>query len=134
MEFSEAEKDFLNEQQVGRLATVSPKNFAQVTPIIFAFHGGVLYFTTHGNSVKFANMRNNPHVGFVVDIYEDGGRTRKAITVQGVAEEVLEEKEFGEASKILTEKLPYYRKNPIVKGVNHLFRIAPTRKVSWGFG
>lgn len=133
MEFSQTEVSFLNEQQVGRLATVSPKNQAQVTPIIFAFHRGVFYFTTQDSTVKFANMKNNPHVGFVVDIYEDGGKSRKAITVQGLAEEVLEEKEFGEASKILTEKLPYYKKNPIVKGVNHLFRIAPTRKVSWGF-
>lgn len=133
MEFSEVEKDFLNEQQVGRLATVSPKNHAQVTPIIFAFHKEVFYFTTRDVTKKFANMKKNPHVGFVIDIYENGGHLRKAVVVQGVAEEVLEEKEFGEASKILTEKLPYYKKNPIVKGVNHLFRIAPTRKVSWGF-
>ncbi len=133
MEFSEAEISFLNEQQVGRLATVSPKNHAQVTPVIFAFHNGIFYFTTRDVTKKFVNMKQNPNVGFVVDIYEDGGRIRKAVVVQGKSEEVIEDQEFNEVSKLLTEKLPYYQVNPIVKVVNHLFRITPTRKVSWGF-
>lgn len=133
MEFSEAEIEFLDGQQVGRLATVSPKNRAQVTPIIFVLHSGVFYFTTHGTTKKFENMKNNPNVGFVVDIYEDGGHKRMAVAVQGIAEEVLDEPEFGIAAKLLTEKLPYYKRNPIVKGTNRLFRITPDHKASWGF-
>lgn len=133
VEFSQSEIDFLNSQQVGRLATVSPKNYAQVTPIIFAFDGKVFYFTTHEKTVKFSNMVKNPHVGFVVDIYENGGHVRKAVVVQGVAEEVSEDSEFSAAKKMLTEKLTFYQTNPIEKGINRLFRITPTRKISWGF-
>lgn len=133
MEFSGPETDFLNEQQVCRLATVSPNNRAQVTPIIFAFDGKVFYFTCLEKTRKFQNMKQNPNVGLTIDIYEDGGRIRKAVVVQGISEEVIEDEEFNSAKKILTEKLLYYQTNVIVKGTNHVFRITPDHKVSWGF-
>lgn len=132
VDFTKEEADFLNSQSVGRFATVSPKNYAQVTPIIFAFDGDVFYFTTLDKTVKFRNMSANPHVAFVVDIYENGGHLRKAVTVQGTAAEIKEGDEFEGAKKMLTEKLIYYQRNPIVKGVNRIFRISPTRKASWG--
>lgn len=132
MEFSQSETDFLNVQEVGRLSTVSPNNKAQVTPIIFVFDNGVFYFTTMDMTKKFANMKNNPSVGLAVDIYEEGGHKRQAVIVQGVAEEVNDDAEFEKAKKMLIDKLSYYKVNPIVKGTNHLFRITPKNKASWG--
>jgi nitroimidazol reductase NimA-like FMN-containing flavoprotein (pyridoxamine 5'-phosphate oxidase superfamily) len=132
MEFSEAETKFLNVQEVGRLATVSPKNRAQVTPIIYVFDDGVFYFTTMDMTKKFSNMKNNPNVGLAIDIYEEGGHKRQAVVVQGTSEEVEDDEEFERAKKMLTDKLAYYQVNPIVRGTNHLFRISPEHKVSWG--
>lgn len=132
MDFSAAEAEFLNAQQVGRLATVSPNGRAQVTPIIYVFYKGCFYFTTRDSTQKFRNMGSNPHVGLAVDIYEDGGRKRQAVVVQGKSEEILDDLEFVPASKLLTEKLPYYQANPIVKGTNHMFKITPDHKASWG--
>lgn len=108
--FKETESQYLMEQRLGRLATVSPDGQPHVVPITYEFDGRYLYFSGWNLriSLKFRNIKRNSRVALVVDdlAYTDR-RTPRGIEVRGIAEAV--------------EKDGYL-----------YVRITPLRKVSWG--
>ncbi|MDN3262855.1 PPOX class F420-dependent oxidoreductase [Streptomyces sp. CSDS2] len=71
MPFTELELAYLDEQPLGRLATVSPKGQPQVRPVSFTVNRrlGTIDIGGHsmGNTQKFRNAKANPLVSLVVD-------------------------------------------------------------------
>ena len=67
VEFSERELAFLEEQRLGRIATVSSHGQPHVVPVAFEFDG--ICFNFGGwklkNSLKFKNIQQNNKVAFV---------------------------------------------------------------------
>ena len=65
--FSLKELEYLRKQEVGRLATVSRKQFPQVTPVAFGVDRDKVYVNIKHDSVKARNIRGTPRVSFVGD-------------------------------------------------------------------
>jgi pyridoxamine 5'-phosphate oxidase family protein len=95
MTFTEQEIAYLREQGLGRVATIGPSGEPQVNPVAFwldsvnhriEFSGPFLR-----NSQKFANLRADPRVSFVVDDIAPepvgpGGQTGRGLEIRGHAE------------------------------------------------
>lgn len=59
--------EFLNNQLVGRIASLDENGYPQVIPMNFVYSGGVIYMHSHPFGEKLDNIRRNPKVGFEVD-------------------------------------------------------------------
>ena len=129
VEFSVAETAFLKEQEVGRLATVSGRSMPQITPVLYVFDSGNLYFATDYGTKKLDNMKLNNRVAMVVDSY---ARQPKGITVQGSVKIIENGAEFARIEKLLEERHGYYKANPFKEGEAPIIIIGPTTKASWG--
>ena len=58
---------FLDEEHVGRIASIDADGFPQVIPMNFVFIDGVVYMHSHTRGEKLDNISRNPRVGFEVD-------------------------------------------------------------------
>ncbi len=58
---------FLNQEHVGRLATVDASGYPQVIPMNFVFFNDSIYMHSHTRGEKLDNMRANTKSGFEVD-------------------------------------------------------------------
>lgn len=59
--------DFLNNQPVGRVASIDKNGYPQVIPMNFVFTDGAVYMHSHPMGEKIDNMLRNPRAGFEVD-------------------------------------------------------------------
>lgn len=67
MRSMESVRRFLQEERVGRLATVDAGGYPQVVPMNFAFWEGSVYMHSHTRGEKLDNMARDPRSGFEVD-------------------------------------------------------------------
>jgi len=76
--FSEAESEFLRSQRLARLATVSPRGWPQVVPVMYALtdEGG---FEFDVDGAKLANLTADPRASLVVDAMGP----KRGVSVQG---------------------------------------------------
>ena len=58
---------FLNEEHVGRIATIDENGFPQIIPMNFVFVNDAIYMHSHTKGEKLDNVKRNPRVGFEVD-------------------------------------------------------------------
>jgi len=67
--FSEKEAEYLAENFLGRVATVSPTGQPHVVPVAYEFDGAAISFGGWNlrSSLKFRNLAINSKVAFVVD-------------------------------------------------------------------
>jgi len=95
---SEREAEYLAENTLGRVATVSPAKQPHVVPVVYRFDGRDILFTGWNltRSLKYRNLLANNRVAFVVD---DVVSTRpwrvRGVEVRGRAE--LSTESSGEA-------------------------------------
>ena len=112
--FSQKELNYLKQQLIGRLATVSKKQIPQVTAVGFGVDDDHLYMNIKHTSKKARNIRHNPRVAFVVDDFPpwDGtGEGIREVLISGKAE-LISSGELYEKGKILIEeKFPGYEEN-----------------------
>ena len=60
-------KDFLNQEHVGRIASLDESGYPQIIPMNFVFANDVVYLHSHTKGEKLDNIRRNSKVGFEVD-------------------------------------------------------------------
>lgn len=60
-------RGFLNEEHVGRIASIDKNGFPQVIPMNFVFVNDAIYMHSHPRGEKLENIRQNGKVGFEVD-------------------------------------------------------------------
>jgi pyridoxamine 5'-phosphate oxidase family protein len=67
--FTEAEAEFLSENFLGRVATVSKSGDPHVVPVAYSFDGASIQFGGRNleQSLKFRNLASNGKASFVVD-------------------------------------------------------------------
>jgi pyridoxamine 5'-phosphate oxidase family protein len=67
--FTEAEAEYLSENIIGRIATVSPSGQPHVVPVTYRFDGTTITFGGWNivKSLKFRNLMANDKIAFVVD-------------------------------------------------------------------
>ena len=60
-------KNFLNEEHVGRIASIDSNDFPQIIPMNFVFLNDAIYMHSHVRGEKLENISRNSHVGFEAD-------------------------------------------------------------------
>ena len=129
IEFNQKEIDFLESLEEARIAT-SHKDIPHVKPVSFIFHENNILVATDYNTRTFSNIKDNPKVGIVIDIYQSGNH--KAICIQGKAEIVENGLEFKKYYDIFHKKFEWVRKDPWDENEAPFLKIIPNNKVSWG--
>lgn len=119
MPFTEAQREYLATQRLGRLATVAPDGAPQNSPVGFRCNADTgtidIYGYNMGASRKFRNVCGDGRVSFVVDDIAATTPWRvRGIEVRGHAE-------------ALTDQTP-----PEEHLSGELIRIHPTRIIAWG--
>lgn len=111
--FTESEAEYLAENMLGRIATVSNSCQPHVVPVAYRFDGSDIYFggwNLH-RSLKYRNLIGNNRVAFVVDDVVSTHPWRvRGVEVRGTAE-------------------PYEDDNDVT-----LVKIIPRVVRSWGLG
>ena len=128
--FTAKEVAFLKSNEVCRLATASKDGRPQVTPVMYALDGIGFVIAVDYGTKKLKNVRENPNVALVVDKV----RPTRAVTVQGTCKVHERGAEYRRLLDLLMARFEFYRKNPWGEGESPIFRITPTKAVSWGFG
>ena|ERR1051326_7472331 len=118
--FTLAEIKYLQSQRLGRIATVGPNSQPHVVPVGFRYNPEFDTIDIGGHDFakrkKFRDVQRNPRVAFVVDDIASFNPWRvRGIEIRGEAE-ILE---TGGQS--------------VIPGFDaEMFRIRPTRVISWG--
>lgn len=60
-------KEFLDQEHVGRIASIDKNGFPQIIPMNFVFLNDAVYMHSHTKGEKLDNIRGNKKVGFEVD-------------------------------------------------------------------
>ena len=60
-------KEFLNEEHVGRIASIDESGFPQIIPMNFVFLNDSIYMHSHTRGEKLDNIKKNQKAGFEVD-------------------------------------------------------------------
>lgn len=126
--FTKKETDFMKEQIVARVSTISQKEWPQTTPILYVFDGQNIYFAIDFTTKKYKNLKSNPRISIAIDVY---ARTPRAVTVQGNAEILEKGPEFRKALDLIIGQLEYYKNNPFKEGEAAIVKIVPVTKSSW---
>ena len=137
--FSQVELEYLREQLVGRLATVSRKQIPQVTPVGFGVDEDRVYVNIKHTSKKARNIRSNPRVSFVVDDFPPWDDIKNAtfrwVLISGKAELISTGKLHEKGRDLIEEKFPGYEENWGVREdgwSKYILVITPIKVQSWG--
>lgn len=127
--FNQKETEFLESLEEARIAT-SYQNIPHVKPVSFVLEDNAIVIATDYETRTFANIKSNPNVGVVIDIYKSGGH--KAVCIQGKADIVEEGPEFKRFYDIFHQRFDWVRKDPWKEKEAPFLRIIPKNKTSWG--
>jgi PPOX class probable F420-dependent enzyme len=130
VKFTPKEEAFLKSNEVCRLATASKEGRPQVTPVMYALDGVGFVIAVDYGTKKLKNVTENPSVALVVDRL----RPTRAVTVEGTCKVHERGVEYLRLLELLMIKFEFYRKDPWGEGESPIFRITPTKAVSWGLG
>jgi nitroimidazol reductase NimA-like FMN-containing flavoprotein (pyridoxamine 5'-phosphate oxidase superfamily) len=130
IKFSDNEIKFLLSNEGCRIATVSRDNTPHITPVSYIFEDGFFYFATDYNTRKYKNLKTNPNVALVVDIYSSVNN--RAVIVQGKVTIIEQGKEFQKLYDNFNTRFEWVRIDPWNEGQAPFIRVNPYKKISWG--
>lgn len=130
IKFSDKEIQFLLNNEVCRVATVSPGNIPHVVPVSYIFTDNLFFFATDYNTRKYKNLKKNKNVALVIDIYDS--TNNRAVAIQGTGEFIERGKDFKKMYDIFYRKFEWVRQEPWSEGEAPFVAIKPFRKISWG--
>jgi PPOX class probable F420-dependent enzyme len=128
MRFKPAERKFLEENEVCRLATADGGGMPHVAPVCYIFHDGAFYIATDYGTRKYRNLRENPRAALVVDHY----KPHRAVAVQGRVEILERGEEFRKIREMFYRKFKWARDDPWEEGEAPIVKLIPEKKSSWG--
>ena len=129
IEFSEKETEFLKTLEEARLAT-SHDDVPHVKPVSFVFVDGMIIIATDYKTRAYENIKSNPRVGVVIDIYRSG--EHKAVCIQGKVKVIENGSEFKKLYDMFHQKFAWVRREPWTENEAPFLKIIPSNKVSWG--
>jgi nitroimidazol reductase NimA-like FMN-containing flavoprotein (pyridoxamine 5'-phosphate oxidase superfamily) len=129
MQFSRAEKRFIQRNEVGKLATVGSDGIPHVIPVCYIFHSGVFWVETDYATSKYRNLLKNIGVALLIDV---GPYSNRTLLVQGRARIVEKGPDFRKIYSSFYKKFDWVRADPWKEGGAPFIRINPLRKVGWG--
>ena len=127
-------QDYLNEKEVGVLATINPDGSPLAMPMWFVRDSDSLALVSQADDMKIRNLHRDPRVGFVVE--SGSGDTIACIILQGSARFLTSE---SDRSQVGTRFIDKYGTQMVerwngrsVPESRALFRIEPRRVKVWG--
>jgi nitroimidazol reductase NimA-like FMN-containing flavoprotein (pyridoxamine 5'-phosphate oxidase superfamily) len=130
IKFSDKEIQFLDNNEVCRVATVSPDNIPHVVPVSYIFIDSLFFFATDYNTRKYRNLKENKNVALVIDIYDS--TNNRAVAIQGTGEFIERGEDFKKVYDIFDRKFEWVRQEPWNEGEAPFVAVKPFRKISWG--
>lgn len=121
------ELEFLRSHDLCRLATSSKEGQPHVVPVIYAMDGNDLVIAVDYKTKKLKNVRENGRVAIVVDDYDPN----HGIMIEGRCQIYERGREYLRLLKVLYDRFEYYRNNPWNEGESPIFKIHPSKVVSW---
>ncbi|WP_148687191.1 pyridoxamine 5'-phosphate oxidase family protein [Candidatus Nitrosocosmicus hydrocola] len=129
IQFTSKELDFIKKNECCRLST-SVDGKPHVVPVSYLFYEGHFYFATDYKTKKFSNIKKNPNVGLVIDIYNPSAN--KGLTLQGISKIHEQGQTFSNVYTLLFEKFDWVKKDPWKEYEAPIIEITATAKSSWG--
>jgi uncharacterized protein len=130
IKFSDKEIQFLLNNEVCRVATVSPGNIPHVVPVSYIFTDNLFFFATDYNTRKYKNLKKNKNVALVIDIYDS--TNNRAVAIQGTGEFIERGEDFKKMYDIFYRKFEWVRQEPWSEGEAPFVAVKSFRKISWG--
>lgn len=134
-QFFPKEREYLNKQFVGRIATARD-NIPHVTPVLYAFKHGKIYINTERHSKKIRNLMKNKKVAFVVDDYASCGDLKRArgVFIEGEAEILESGKDYELGRRLIQEKYTSVKgfRRIIARKDRVFIVINPSKVLNWG--
>src|SRR5919108_3322133 len=130
IKFTPEEVGFLLRNEGCRVATVTPKNTPHITPVSYIFEKGRLYFATDYHTRKYKNLRENPKIAIVVDVYSSVNNT--AVIIHGKVSFIEYGEKFKKLYNIFYRKFEWVRNEPWKEREAAFVEIEPYKKISWG--
>lgn len=130
-------KDLLLNSRLAHLATSTKDGVPHVVPICYAYDGNSIYTPIDEKPKhvgpdrlrRVLNILHNPHVSFVVDLYDEDWSKLRFIKAGGIAEILREGEQHERAISLLREKYRQYRSMNLEK--RPIIRIELLRVSSW---
>lgn len=130
IKFSPNEIKFLSSNEACRIATISPENTPHVTPVSYFFEKGLFYFATDYETRKYKNIKKNPKIALVVDVYSS--LNNKAVVIHGRIKFIERGTVFERLYDIFDRKFEWVRQDPWIEGEAPFVEVNPYKKISWG--
>jgi nitroimidazol reductase NimA-like FMN-containing flavoprotein (pyridoxamine 5'-phosphate oxidase superfamily) len=128
-EFTKIEEEFLQSTEEARIAT-SHEDIPHVKPVSYIYQNNVIFIATDYKTRTIKNIKINPQVSLVIDVYIPG--KHKAVCIQGKAEILEHGKEFLEIYKMFDKKFAWVRNEPWKENEAPILKIIVNNKISWG--
>lgn len=129
IEFTKGEETFLQSMEEARIAT-SHADVPHVKPVSFIYHNNIIFIATDYQTRTFKNVKINPKVSVVIDVYESG--KHRAVCIQGKVKIIEEGQEFTQIYKMFEKKFAWVRNEPWKENEAPFIKIITTNKTSWG--
>jgi nitroimidazol reductase NimA-like FMN-containing flavoprotein (pyridoxamine 5'-phosphate oxidase superfamily) len=116
-----------------RVATAGSGGIPHVVPVCHVLHEGRLYFGSGKDGQKIANIRENPRVTAVVDVYSDAWAGLHGVMLQGRARLLEGGPAFRRARALLYRKYPQYPTDAALdESDSVIVEVTPTHVFAWG--
>jgi nitroimidazol reductase NimA-like FMN-containing flavoprotein (pyridoxamine 5'-phosphate oxidase superfamily) len=132
VKLTKKEAEFIESQSVGRIATVDKQRMPHDVPVCPVLDGGKVYFGTEKNAKKVKNIKANPQVAIVFDVYSDSWKKLRGVMLQCNAH-IVDEAEFTRRRAKLYRKYPQYKTEAALEPEDSVIvELEPATKFSWG--
>lgn len=133
MRLKKAVSQLLQLERVCRVATADRSGASHLTPVCQVVADGKIYFAIGRDSRKFANLRRNPRLAVLVDIYTEDWPRLVGALIEGPATLIERGPRFRKIRKLLYEKYPQYPgESAVEEGESVIVEMMPQRATSWG--
>jgi nitroimidazol reductase NimA-like FMN-containing flavoprotein (pyridoxamine 5'-phosphate oxidase superfamily) len=129
IKFTKIEEEFLQSIEEARIATTH-NDIPHVKPVSFIYHENIIFIATDYQTRTFRNLKINPKVAVVIDVYESG--KHRAVCIQGKVEMLEKGQEFLQIYKIFEKKFAWVRNEPWKENEAPFLKVITTNKTSWG--
>jgi nitroimidazol reductase NimA-like FMN-containing flavoprotein (pyridoxamine 5'-phosphate oxidase superfamily) len=114
------------------VATAGKDGLPHVVPVCHVLADGKVYFGTEHDSQKARNLRANPHLAVLVDLYSEDWKFLRGAMVQGTVRLIQRGAEFRKIRTLLYKKYPQYPDEAALKESDDIIvEVTPGRVSSW---
>lgn len=127
--FSSEEEKFIQTNECCRLATCF-NGKPHVVPVSYVFLNNLIYIATDYSTRKFKNIKQNPFVSLVIDIYSSNNN--KGIVLNGKVKIIENGIVFKKIYSIFFDRFEWVRKEPWSENEAPFLEINFYSKSTWG--